>query len=467
MSLEQQLQEDRAGLLEHLKALTETGQYEKVLKIAESMLYENPEDAAGLFYAATGHSNMNHEESAYHMMQKAVMLRPHRAEMWQNMGHICDKLWRYDEALMCYGRALEINPNDYQTVASMASALVGLGKSEMAIAYADRALELEPSSEIAQVNKGFGHLTLGQWKEGWAGYEQMLGHKSKRRKATAYTTPPKMWDGKRHENIVVYGEQGIGDEIMFASCIKDASEHAKHIVIDCMPKLEGLFRRSFPACSVYGTRQETAPVWMGVEPIDSSIAIGSLPFHYRHTDEDFEQCKSFYLIADPLRRTMYRALLDALGDGLKVGISWHGGNSLGGIRKLELDRLKDLVESFPQVQWVSLNYKDHPSYGLPIHEFKFATQTDDYDDTAALVAELDLVISVPQAVVHLAGALGKETWCIAPDVARWIYGKTGEKHHWYESVRIFRDWETVTDQIKEQLHGRLTEHTEEKLARVA
>ena len=65
MSLEQQLQEDRAGLLEHLKALTETGQYEKVLKIAESMLYENPEDAAGLFYAATGHSNMNHEESAF------------------------------------------------------------------------------------------------------------------------------------------------------------------------------------------------------------------------------------------------------------------------------------------------------------------------------------------------------------------------------------------------------------------
>ena len=91
----------------------------------------------------------------------------------------------------------------------------------------------------------------------------------------------------------------------------------------------------------------------------------------------------------------------------------------------------------------------------------------DYDDTAALVAELDLVISVPQAVVHLAGALGKECWCIAPDVARWIYGKTGEKHHWYKSVRIFRDWETVTDQIKEQLHGRLTEHTEEKLARVA
>ena len=454
MSLEQQLKEDRAGLLQHLKALTEAGQHERVLRIAESLLFENPDDSAGLFYAASAHNNMGHEETAYCLMRQALPLRADRPEMWQNMGHIADKLWRYEEALYCYGSAFERDPHDYQTLASMSSAYVGLGKSELAIQYANRALEIEPSSEIAQVNRGFAHLTLGQWKEGWAGYEQMLGHKSKRRKATAYTTPPKIWDGKTHENIVVYGEQGIGDEIMFASCIADAQKHAKHITIDCTAKLEGLFRRSFPECSVYGTRQEDAPVWMQHEPIDSSIAIGSLPYHYRNADEDFPGTP--YLVADPLRRKMYRALLDALGDGLKVGISWHGGNSLGGVRKLELDRLQDLVTAFPHVHWVGLQYKDMPTYGLPIHDFKFATQTDDYDDTAALVAELDLVISVPQAVVHLAGGLGKECWCMPPDVARWIYGKTGEKHHWYGSVKMFREWDTVTERIKEALHARIT-----------
>jgi hypothetical protein len=450
MSIAQQLKQDRAGLIQHMKSLTESGQHDKVLKIAESLLFEDPDDISGLFFAASAHSNTGHEETAYQLMTKAVSMRPDKPEIWQNMGHISDKLWRYEDALYAYGKALELDPNDYQTLASLSSALVGLGDPEQAIVYAERALEINKVSEIAQVNKGFGHLTLKEWSEGWKGYQAMLGHTSKRRKAIAYTVPPKIWDGKTHEDVVIYGEQGIGDEIMFSSCIADASKHARNIVIDCDKKLEGLFRRSFPDCHVYGTRHEDAPVWMSHEPIDSSIAIGSLPFHYRNNDEDFPGTP--YLVADPLRRKMYRALLDGLGDGLKVGISWHGGNSLGGVRKLELDRLQDLVDSFPGVHWVSLNYKDHPNYGLPIHDFKFCTQTTDYDDTAALVAELDLVISVPQAVVHLAGALGKECWCMTPDVARWIYGTEGDKHTWYGSVRMFRDWETMTDQIKEALN---------------
>lgn len=453
MTLSAQLKEERTGVLNHLKNLTNAGQHEKVLRIAESILYEDPEDVAGLFYAGTALNNLNHEESAYAIMRACVAKRPDKPEIWQNMGHICDKLWRYDEALYCYGKALSIEPNDYQTLASMASAYVGLGKPDLAIVYADRAMELEPNSEIAQVNKGFGHLTLGQWEEGWHGYEQMLGHKSKRRKATAYTTPARIWDGKTNEDVVIYGEQGIGDEIMFASCIADAQKHARHITIDCTAKLEGLFRRSFPDCHVYGTRQEDAPVWMAQEPIDSSIAIGSLPYHYRQHDAAFPRTP--YLVADPNRRRMYRALLDGLGEGMKVGISWHGGNSLGGIRKLELDRLQELIAAFPQIHWVSLNYKEHPDYGLPIHVFKYATQTDDYDDTAALVAELDLVISVPQAVVHLAGALGKECWCMAPDIARWIYGREGDRHTWYGSVTIFRGWDTITDQIKDALTERV------------
>lgn len=453
MNIQQQLKEDRAGLLEHLKSLVDAGEYDKVLKIAESMLYDDSNDVGGLFYAATALSNLNHEETAYTLMRQATLIRPDRPEVWQNMGHICDKIWRYEEALFCYGKAHAIDPMDYQTLASMASAYVGLGKPELAIVYAKRALELNPHSEIAQVNKGFAHLTLKEWEEGWRGYEQMLGHKSRRRKATAYTNPPKIWDGKTHENVVVYGEQGIGDEIMFASCIADAEKHAKTITIDCTKKLEGLFRRSFPQHHVFGTRQETAPVWMGRVDVDSSIAIGSLPYHYRHADADFP--KTPYLVADPLRRRMYRALLDGLGEGMKVGISWHGGNSLGGIRRLEIDRLQDLVESFPGVKWVNLNYKDAETYGLPIHTFPFATQTEDYDDTAALVAELDLVISVPQAVVHLAGALGKEAWCIAPDVARWIYGREGYEHTWYGSVSIYRGWSDITMQIKEDLAQKL------------
>jgi tetratricopeptide (TPR) repeat protein len=449
--IQEQLKQERQGLLEHLQALTRAGQHETVLKIAESMLYEDQNDHGALFYAASALQNLNHEEVAYDLMKKAVLLRPDREEMWQNMGHIADKLWRFDEALYCYGEAHTRNPNNHENLASMASAYVGMGKPDLALIYADRALEINPNSEIAAVNKGFSHLTLGEWRQGWEGYEHMLGHKSQRRKATAYTTPPKFWN-LEHENVVIYGEQGLGDEIMFASCIPDAQTHAKHIVIDCHKKLQGLFRRSFPQCSVYGTRLEEAPVWMSHEDIDSSCAIGTLPKFFRNTAEEFP--RKPYLVADPERKRMYRALLDGLGEGLKVGISWHGGNTLGGLRKLELDRLQDLVSSFPDIHWVSLNYKDTPMMGMNIHHWAYATETEDYDDTAALVDELDLIITVPQAVAHLAGALGKETWVMAPDVTRWIYGKYGNEHPWYGSAMVFRGWDTMIEQIKGELRAK-------------
>ena len=455
MELAQQLKEDRAGLLLNLKTMMEAGQADKVLTIAESMLYEDQNDIGGLFYAASALNHQGHTEVAYTLMRQATLIRPDKEEVWQNMGHIADRLWRYDEALFCYGQAQIRAPNNPQNLASLASAYVGLGNPHMAKIYAERALELDPENQIALVNKGFAHLALEEWKEGWEGYEHTLGHKSQRRKATAYTVPAKFWDGKTEEAVVVYGEQGLGDEIMFASIVEDAKKHAKSIIIDCDQKLEGLFKRSFPDCHVYGTRLEEAPFWMAQEEIDSSIAIGSLAKHFRNESKDFPGKP--YLVADPDRRRMYKALLNGLGKGLKVGISWSGGNTLGGLRKFELDRLKDLVTSFPEVTWVSLQYRDSPTYGLPIHDFPFATQTKDYDDTAALVAELDLVISVPQAVVHLAGGLGVECWCMAPDVPRWIYGREGTKHNWYNSVTIFREWETMGDQIKQALKDKLSD----------
>jgi hypothetical protein len=138
-----------------------------------------------------------------------------------------------------------------------------------------------------------------------------------------------------------------------------------------------------------------------------------------------------------------------------TGISWTGGNTLGGLRKFELDRLESLVNAFPEVHWVSLQYKDTPLMGLPIHHWKYATETNDYDNNAALVAELDLVITVPQAVAHVAGGLGKETWVMAPDVTRWIYGKYGPEHPWYGSVTVFRGWETMLEQITDALKKKI------------
>jgi hypothetical protein len=160
---------------------------------------------------------------------------------------------------------------------------------------------------------------------------------------------------------------------------------------------------------------------------------------------------------------MYRALLDGLGKGLKVGIAWSGGNNYGGLRQLEPDRLQDLVESFPEIHWVSLQYKNSATFGLPIHHWPYATETNDYDDTAALVDELDLIITVPQAVAHLAGALGKECWVMTPDASRWFSGRNSDQHTWYGTVKLFRGWDEIIENIKTELTLKVM-NTERKVA---
>jgi hypothetical protein len=166
-------------------------------------------------------------------------------------------------------------------------------------------------------------------------------------------------------------------------------------------------------------------------------------------------------VACPERRLQWRALLDTY-PGLKVGITWQGGlkRTFRSRRTIGLNELKPLFR-IPGITWVSLGYEEdterqikefqaeNPILGMDIKHWKRAVQSDDYDDTAALVAELDLIISVPTAVVHLAGGLGKEVWVMRPELARWFYWQSGAdgKNIWYPNVKCFsqkgRIWPTM------------------------
>jgi len=162
-----------------------------------------------------------------------------------------------------------------------------------------------------------------------------------------------------------------------------------------------------------------------------------------------------YLLADQFRRVQWRASLDSLGDKPKVGIAWTGGAQLTQreSRSTDLEKLLPILKK--DVTWISLEYKDrteeiesfHKKHGIKIHNFPWATLTDDYDDTAALVAELDLVIAVPTSVVHLAGALGIDCWCVLHPHPHFMFGLEGNSMPFYKSVELFRrkkDWEPLT-----------------------
>jgi hypothetical protein len=252
--------------------------------------------------------------------------------------------------------------------------------------------------------------------EGWKNYSSSVG--TFNRIKMNYTGEP-VWDGTPGKKLVVYGEQGLGDEICFASMVPDAIRD-NQVIVDCDKRLEGLFKRSFPKAKVYGTRTEKSLTWAAEDrEIDASIAMAELGQFYRKADSDFPS--EPYLVPCPIRSAGWKA---AFKGKLTIGIAWTGGTWLNGAvhRKCDLSMWKPLFDAV-DANWVSLQYKDASEdiKGTPVTQYPWATLSKDYDDTAALVAACDLVVSVPTSVVHLAGALGTPTIAMQSSKPCWKF----------------------------------------------
>jgi len=330
--------------------------------------------------------------------------------------------------------------------------LINLNRGEFGkgIEYCQRALKGE-DNEDARINIALCNLALGKWD--WEGYNLNLG-KIKDRKELIYKGEPR-WNGEKGKRVVVYGEQGIGDEINFASCIPDLQIDCE-VIIDCDKRLETIFKRSFN-CPTYGTRYKEEHKWAEKEEFDAHIAVGALPQFYRKTDQDFPG--EAYLKPNPIFQIQWRALLDSLGPRMKVGIAWNAGrpHTFSERRSIPLETLAPLFEL--DCDWISLEYKPpegHDKYG--IHHWGWGVECYDYDQTAALVSELDLVICVTTTVHHLAGALGKECWVLVPERPMWQQAR--DVFPWSKSVQLFRQkgsW--PIHKLVEKLSSRLSTRT--------
>jgi Tfp pilus assembly protein PilF len=380
-------------------------------------------------------------------------------EAWTCLGLVYRRTHRSAEALECYERAIALEPRDVDSMANRAIALSDLGRPDEALEAFEAVLALKPDHALARFHRGLALLSKGDYAQGWRDYEMRLVSSDKPpQKALA----PR-WDGAplAGRSIVVRGEQGLGDQIMFASCLPQLVESAGSCAIECDPKLVALFERSFPAARVRATGAD-APA---DARYDFEVPLGSLPMHYRRTAQDFPR-HAGYLEADPVRTREWRGRLHALGPGLKIGISWRGGTVLSrvALRSIPLEAW-ERVFALAGVRFVSLQYTEGAAAevaalaragGPAIAHWDEAMA--DYDDTAALVTALDLTISVCTSVVHLAGALGRPVWVLAPQAAEWRYGSRGEAMPWYPSARVFRqedygDWDPVMRRVAGELHA--------------
>jgi len=433
--------ESEQRLLQRAAALIDTDP-DEAHRILNDLLNKNPDDARVLFVISRLYSHGGRFGIALHLMRQVVKLAPHKDAAWNDLGMVLSSVQRFREARDAFLEAVKRAPKDAGHVANVAMTYLEESAWRKALQWADKALAIDPELTGAQQTRGFASLALGDWEAGWKGYDRSLGGAF--RKIIKVRDEP-VWDGQHVNELFVYGEQGIGDEIMMASCVPDAARDVGGIVLECDERLEGLFRRSFPQCSVYGTRRSKGtPAWVDEHAIDAGCGIGQLPKFYRPSPESCPGTP--YLVADPERRLQWRALLDSLGDRPKIGICWSGGkrvtNAAG--RAIGLEAFAPLMGAV-DADWISLQYTkgteaEIKDSGLLVRHWPRAVASNDYDDAAALVAELDCVVGVNTAAMHLAGALGVPAIVLVPSRALWIWSTPGDKPGdmpWYRSVRKF------------------------------
>lgn len=408
-------------------------------QIASELLNDDPNDAGALNLVAIIESRAGRNGKAVALWSRLSMLRPNKPEVWSHLGQTLSEVGQYVDARQAYRRALELSETA-DVITNMAVAFNEEGNFQEGMKWARKALLKEPGHQNATATLGFSKLALGDWS-GWAEFGASLG--SRHRQKRDYAPD---WNGERVGSVIVYGEQGIGDEIMYASCLGEVQ--ADHVSVECDHRLEGLFKRSFPEVDVYGTRR-LPKEWR--REFDAQIPCAGLPALYRPSRAACPQ--TAFLTADPERRIQWRALFESFGKPV-IGLCWSGGNKFTkrAARRVGLEAFRPLIERTDAV-FVSLQYEDAQeeidATGLPVRQFPWATITEDYDDTAALVAELSHVVGIHTSVHHLAGGLGVSSTILVPNRPMWNYA-TGDKLPWYRS-QVFhrqRQGETWADCVK-------------------
>lgn len=411
------------------------------------LCYDDPSFPLALALGSKVWFKQKKHSVAYQFARRLADVDPNNSYAWSNLGMEAEQLYRFDEADRAFQKAAGLANTDHAKgvlYMQWACMLVNAGRWDDAEPMARRSLKYSPNSGKAQGNLGLACLAVGNWREGWPLYNGVIGMDASRR-LHQYGGEPQ-WDGTPGQRLIVYGEQGLGDEISFASMLPDVVRMSKRVVLDCSPKLAGLFRRSFPDVTVYGTRWDKALTWdVNDREADASISIGAIGQWTRNQDGDFPG--EPYLVPDPDRVDMWRSLFAKQGKPV-IGIAWSGGVpwTADRYRRWSLDDLLPVFRAVDAV-WISLEYKDaakeiaefrsrHPEVDL--RQYSFGTLTQDYDDTAAMVMALDHVVAMQTTVIHLCGALGKSCDVFVNKHGQWRYGTRDGPMIWYPSVYVRR-----------------------------
>lgn len=427
-------------LFEQASKLHAEGKLSEAEPIYDRILTQNPNHPHLLASVGTLYLAQNKLGLAIVLLEASIeKLGKRESDILCNLALAYKYSGLHDKAIKLFEEAMKKNPSP-QTITSYGSYFVEAGEPEKAVSIFNRALKMEPRFALAHWNLSLALLEDGQWDRAWDEYEWGFDCKMRVDRGPIYKAP--RWDGSPGKTVVVYGEQGLGDEIMFASMLPEMMK-TNNVILDSHVRLKTLFEKSF-GVPVHGTREDEEIDWREEHKIDAQCSSASLGKFYRRSRDKFNGYP--YLKAEPLLPK---------GRKFRVGISWTGGQKTGRVKKrtVPVSWWKSILGN--SCEWISLQYTDcedelmmMETLGYDIRQFP-EVKAHDYYETARLVASCDLVISVCTSVVHLAGALGIPCWCMTPQNPAWRYQNTGGMP-WYRAVRLYRsqgDWRPVIERV--------------------
>jgi tetratricopeptide (TPR) repeat protein len=428
---------------------------------------------------ATAHYNigntlrdMDNPKEAIERYHQALAIKPDYVEALNNLGNALHDLGKLDEAIDCFRNAIAINSDLAEVHNNLGATLTDLGRLDEAMTSYRNALAVDQEFADSHKNMAYALLMQGKWREGWEKYTWRL----KTKDCQTPLLPIEMWPGisLQGKSIILYAEQGVGDEIMFASCLGDLLEQSPDtLYLECDSRLEALFARSFPDVRVHGKTRDIDLSWLGddAQP-DYSLPIGSLPKFFRNHVSEFPD-RAAYLTPHPDLVAKWTGRLADLKDGLKIGISWKGGSAAKIVKRVSIPLpewrpLLAMNASFINLQYGELSEDFAILSDLEIHDWDDNDPLKDLDNQAALISCLDLVISVDNATVHMCGALGTNTWTLLPQVPEWRWPEAfGDFPPLYPSVRLFRQknlfkWDDVMDRVAQALSDLIANGPDQK-----
>jgi len=445
---------DRPSILVNLSAtLIQFGKWDECEKTCQKILSIEPSNYDALLNLSICLTNTQRELQALQHLDRAIEIIPDSDQAWTNKANILQEIGKLTEAFDCFNAALAINAKSQEALIGRGNLRNEFKEYQVALEDFDAALKVNPSNAQAIWNKALSLLRLGNFEEGWKLYEARWQVPSMREHARYFNVP--LWLGNeslKNKTILIHAEQGYGDTIQFSRFIPLLESKGAKVILE-VPKSLTRLMHSLSA-DIKVVERNTIYAQDIEDLIDFHCPIMSLALAFGATLDTIPK-HTPYLFVDETKKGIWCNRLSAISHNtlsnktiFRVGIAWSGSGHYAGKINLKRDipanNVIDLINRFQggNIEFHSLQIEDERNQ--EIHKlaasgfYSHAQSLKDFSDTAALMVEMDLIVSIDTAIAHLAGALNIPTLLLIPDPPDFMALTVREDSPWYPNTKLLR-----------------------------